>query len=247
MTSHEGVNDERLGALLADGRQLLDRVDAEELDPRTVNDAYQLWYTRALDAVERLLPRRLEEFEGYYRASGRAEARARVISDVLANPPSPAERGAGLSEIFDPATPRRTFLHLFAYQLAILASADAPPAPRFDAARAEEAGKAELGVARRLLDAGHRRSAGVLAGALLRQQLSRLAAANGLPNIGTLSGVQLVDALGARGVIDADRWRALRPLAESAERCFAAGARRPTHKDVKRLLGGLTDVFTQLR
>ena len=57
-----------LGVLLASGRELSTYVQSENLDPRDVNERYQVWYTQTLRLVERVLPERRREFEGYYRS-----------------------------------------------------------------------------------------------------------------------------------------------------------------------------------
>ena len=57
----------QLHILLASGRALLERVEAEELDPRTVVVAYEQWYTPTVAAVGVLVPERRAEFESYYR------------------------------------------------------------------------------------------------------------------------------------------------------------------------------------
>ena len=236
-------DDDRLQNLLESGRRLLERITAEELDPRSVNLAYQEWYSAALELMGQLLPDRLEEFASLYRSSAGSAPGALSIADILSTPTASSERGPGLSEIFDPAVPRRSFLHLFDYQLAILASArslqpTAPLQPREMALLL-----AELGAARRLLKAGHRRLAGMLAGLVLRHYLESEADRQELGVDGKVSLIELVASLGSNSLFDAPHWRTLNRLAGLADRCGQATGRAPTRAQVGRLIGGTEDVL----
>jgi hypothetical protein len=233
---------EQVRALVAEGRRVLDRVAEEQLDPYAINAAYQEWYTRALDLVQRRLPHRLEEFASYYRAPPGTETRTSTIADFLANPLVPAERRAGLSEIFDPAKPRQTFLHLFDYQLAILGSA-CSRLNRLDQSSATLL-RGELRKAQRLLRAGHRRSAGILAGSVFRQCLQIVAE----PTVAPLptTATDLCDALGASGALDGRHWRTARRLARVADRCEQAGKSIPKRQQLRSLIKGVEEILKSL-
>jgi hypothetical protein len=237
------LDDNHLQSLIEGGRRLLERITAEEIDPRSVNLAYQEWYSAALELMGQLLPGRLEEFASLYRSAGGSATGAFSIAAILSAPTASSERGPGLSEIFDPAVPRRSFLHLFDYQLAILASARSlqPTAPLQPREVALLLGA--LAAAHRLLKAGHRRVAGVLAGLVLRHYLESEADRCALGVITKMSLVELVGGLGSSGLLEAPRWRMLNRLAWLGDRCGQANRRAPTRAQVRRLIGGTEEAL----
>src|SRR5665647_3145343 len=72
-----------LGVLLASGRELNTYLQSEALDPRHVNERYQVWYTQSLRMVAGVLPERRREFEGYYRADQDGRHESATISAIL--------------------------------------------------------------------------------------------------------------------------------------------------------------------
>ena len=215
--------------LLADGRALLECVEADELDPRSVMAAYQCWYTPTLGMVELLMPERRPEFESYYRCTGGP------------NSPTPclAERKAGLAEIFDPATPRLIFLHLLGLQLAILGSAQTVlPIGLGRLESIVEAGllDAELTAALELLACGRRRAAAVLAGVVVERHLAALARRQGL-TVSQRSGIaKLAKALRKAGLLDGPHYREASRLAKLADRSRRGKGPAPSRKQVGRMI-----------
>jgi hypothetical protein len=81
----------------ASGRALLERVQREELDPRSVIAAYQQWYSPTLAAMGVLLLERRAGFEACYRRPEGGGFYTPCIAGILASPPLAGERKAGLA------------------------------------------------------------------------------------------------------------------------------------------------------
>ena len=229
----------QLHVLLADGRALLECVEADELDPRSVMAAYQCWYTPTLGMVELLMPERRPEFESYYRCTGGLNSPTPCIADILAAPSLAGERKAGLAEIFDPATPRLIFLHLLGLQLAILGSAQTVlPIGLGRLESIVEAGllDAELTAALELLACGRRRAAAVLAGVVVERHLAALARRQGL-TVSQRSGIaKLAKALRKAGLLDGPHYREASRLAKLADRSRRGKGPAPSRKQVGRMI-----------
>ena len=229
----------QLHVLLAGGRALLERVEAEELDPRGVMRAYQQWYTPTLAVVEVLMPERRSEFESYYRRTDEVGSPTPCIADILAAPSLNGERKAGLAEIFDPATPRLIFIHLLGLQLAILDSARTVlpiGLGRLESIVAAGLLDAELAAARELLACGRRRAAAVLAGVVVEHHLATLAHRQGL-TVTRRSGIgKPAKALRKAGLLDGPRYRETRRLARLADRSRKGKGPAPSRKQVSRMI-----------
>jgi len=230
-----------LGVLLAYGRELSTSVQSEDLDPRDVNERYQVWYTQTLRLVERVLPERRREFEGYYRSDQESRDRSATISAILGSLSSPratGEKRGALAGLFDPGLEQGTFLRLLGMQLAILASAVPTLLPE------ERRPDRELQAARLLLSKGHRRAAGAVAGLVLESHLSKVAQRNGLalPESGSSSLRRLNRSLRKAGVCGSARSRRIERLAELSDACFRR-KRKVSAKLVAELLSGVEETL----
>ena len=229
----------QLHLLIAGGRALLERVEGQELDPRSVMAAYQQWYTPTLALVGVLMPERRAEFEAYYRQPDTGLSSTPCIADILASPPLAGERKARLAEIFDPAAPRLIFLHLFGLQLAILGSVETlipMGLGRLEGLALAEVLDAELAAARELLAGGRRRAATALTGAVVGHHLAALARRQGLAVAARVGTARLARALwrGRRARQGALPRRAR--TGRAAARCLTPKGSAPSRKQVRRLI-----------
>ncbi len=238
-----GLLRDEVGKLMAMGRELSQRIVAENLDPRVVNDSYQGWYTQALRAVRQVVPERRREFAAYYRSRRGGEGRPTTISDILSGPssaPTPAEQGGGLALLFDPGM-TQTFLHLLGIQLAILASALPLLEPQGGFL------DTDLAAARALLRRGQRRAAGTLAHLALERHLLAVARHHNVTVKKKTPGVgKLNRALMKAGVYPRPRWRRIEHLAEVGDLCMRDNKRRPARKAVRQLIAGVDETLTQV-
>ena len=230
-----------LGVLLAYGRELRTYVQSEDLDPRDVNERYQVWYTQTLRLVERVLPERRREFEGYYRSDQESRDQSATISAILGSlsgPRATGEKREALAGLFDSGLEQGTFLHLLGMQLAILASAVPTLLPE------ERRPDRELQAARRLLSKGHRRAAGAVAGLILENHLRKVAQRHGLavPERDSSSLPRLNRALRKAGVCGRARARQIERLAELGDSCVRR-KRKISRKRVSELLSGVEETL----
>ena len=230
-----------LGVLLASGRELGACVKSEDLDPRDVNERYQVWYSQTLRLVEGVLPERRREFEGYYRsdqASLDQPATIAAILGSLSGSRASGEKREALAGLFDRGLERGTFLRLFGMQLAILASAVPVLLPK------ERRPDRDLQAARALASKGHRRAAGVVASLVLERHLSKVAQRHDLdlPKSGSSSLTRLKRSLRKAGVCGAARSRRIARLAKLSNACVR-GKRRISAKLVSELLSGVEETL----
>jgi len=230
-----------LGVLLAFGRELSISVQAENLDPRDVDERYQVWYTQTLRLVERVLPERRREFEGYYRSDRDGRDQSASISAILGSLSGSrvtGEKRQALAGLFDPKLEQGTFLHLLGMQLAILASALPTLLP--EGRRPDR----ELQAARALLSKGHRRAAAAVAGLVLESHLSKVAQRHDL----TLSERDSSDlrrlnrSLRKAGVYGSARSRQIERLAELRDSCVRS-KKKSSAKLVSKLLSGVEETL----
>ena len=230
-----------LGVLLASGRELGAFVKSEDLDPRDVNERYQVWYSQTLRLVECVLWERRREFESYYRSDQESRDQPATISAILGSlsgTRASGEKREALAGLFDPGLERGTFLRLLGMQLAILASA--VPLLLAEERRPDR----ELQAARRLLSKGHRRAAGVVAGFVLERHLSTVAQRHdlALPKSGPSSLRRLHRSLRKAGVCSAPRSRQIERLVKLSDSCVRA-KRRISVKVVSELLSGVEETL----
>ena len=233
-----------LGVLLASGRELNSCVQSEDLDPRDVNERYQVWYSQTLRLVERVLPERRHEFEGYYRSDGASRDQPATIAAILGSlsgSRASGEKREALAGLFDPGLERGTFLRLLGMQLAILASAVPTLLPE------ERRPDRELQAARRLLSQGHRRAAGVVASLVLERHLSKVAQRHDLvlPKSGSSSLRRLERSLRKAGVCGAARSRQIERLVKLSDSCVR-GKRKVSVRLVSELLSGVEETLRRM-
>lgn len=230
-----------LGVLVASGRELSAHLQSEALDPRHVNERYQVWYTQSLRMVAGVLPERRREFEGYYRADQDGRRESATIAAILGSPSGPratGEKREALAGLFDPGLEQATFLHLLGMQLAILASAVPTLLPQ------ERRPDRELQAARSLLSKGHRRAAGAVAGAVLERHLSSVAQRHdlSLSERDSASLARLDRSLREAGVYGAARSRQIERLAELRDSCLGS-KRKVSPQLVAKLLSGVEETL----
>ena len=230
-----------LGVLLASGRELSTYVQSENLDPRDVNERYQVWYTQALRLVEHVLSERRREFEGYYRSDQDSRDQSATISAILGSlsrPRSTGEKREALAGLFDPGLEQATFLHLLGMQLAILASASPP------LLREERRPDRGLQAARLLLSQGHRRAAGAVAGVVMESHLRKVAQRHdlALSESDSSSLPRLNRSLRKAGVYGSARSRQIERLAELSDSCIRK-EKKIYAKLVSELLSGVEDTL----
>jgi len=230
-----------LRVLLASGRELSAHVQSEDLDPRDVNERYQVWYTQTLRLVGRVLSERRPEFESYYRSDQESRGQSVTISAILGSPSRPratGEKREALAGLFDPGLGQATFLHLLGMQLAILASAS--PSLRPEERRPER----ELQVARLLLAKGRRRAAGAVAGVVLESHLRKVAQRHdlALSESDSSSLARLNRSLRKAGVCNSARSRQIARLAKLCDSCVRS-KKKVSAKLVSELLSGVEETL----
>ena len=230
-----------LGVLLASGRELSTYVRSENLDPRDVNERYQVWYTQTLRLVGRVLSERRREFEGYYRSAQDGRDQSATISAILgslSHTRATGEKREAFAGLFDPGLEQSTFLHLLGMQLAIVASASPPLLPE------ERRPARALQAARSLLAKGHRRAAGAVAGVVLESHLRKVAQRHdlALPENDSSSLPRLNRSLRKAGVYDSAVSRQIECLAELVDSCIGSG-KRISPKLVSELLAGVEETL----
>ena len=230
-----------LGVLLASGRELSTYVRSENLDPRNVNERYQLWYTQTLRLVERVLSERRREFEGYYRSDQDSPDQPATISAILGSlscPRATGEKREALAGLFDSGLEQATFLHLLGMQLAILASAAPSPLPE------ERRSDRELQVARSLLAKGHRRAAAAVAGVVLEGHLLKVAQRRdlALSDRDSSSLPRLARSLRKAGVCGSARSRKIARLAKLSD-ALVRSKHKVSPKPVSKLLAGVEETL----
>jgi len=204
---------------------------------------YQNWYTRALPVVRQLIPERLAEFQEQYKLDKRKEIDflTYTISDYLIG--LKVTRGIYKEEVVKPLA---AFTAKFQHQITILQSAQT----RIDSILADIKGvlkadlfDTELSKARELLNKGHFRAAGTIAGVVLESHLSSvcdnhlLKPARKNPSISDYN-----DTLKNEGVYDTPSWRFVQRLGDIRNLCAHAKEREPTKEEVDELILGVEKV-----
>ncbi len=212
---------------------------------------YQAWYTRALAVVRQLLPDRLDEFAGLYRADRKSakdmSALSYGINDFLLGVRA-QERDYPAAELEDAFDHEAAVGFKLEQQIAILASAETRlkdilanlrgvvQADLFDS---------ELDAATELLRTGHLRAAGAVAGVVLERHLSNVAHDHNVkvhkkdPSISDWN-----EALKAADVVDIPVWRKVQRLSDLRNVCCHDKKRDPTADEVRELIGE-TDKVTK--
>ena len=220
--------------------------EGADKSPPTIT-TYQSWYTRALPIVRQLLPERYQEFQDQYKLDKRKQIDflTYTISDYLIG--LKVTRGYLQEEVVNPLT---VFVTKFQHQIAILLSTR----DRFDSILKDIRGVLEaelfdnqLETAVELLQKGHLRAAGALAGVSLESHLARMCSNRNLilkkkePTISDFN-----DALKNEKVLDVANWRFVQRLGDIRNLCVHSKDREPTRNEVDELIKGVQKVIKTL-
>ena len=206
---------------------------------------YQSWYTKALPVVKQLIPERYQEFQEQYRLEKRKDKEidflTYTISDYLLG--LRVTRGYLKEEVVNPLS---AFASKFQHQLTILGSAQ----DKMDSILADIQGVLqselfdnELDAATELLQKGHLRAAGALAGVTLESHLSRISVNHNVkvskknPTISDYN-----DELKKNSVYDLPNWRFIQRLGDIRNLCVHSKDRDPTRDEVDELIKGVQKV-----
>lgn len=212
-------------------------------------DHYQVWYTQALPVVRLLLPDRFEEFEEYYWKKDRTQLTysTYTIRDFCLGTPVPTAP-ASMKPTFSADTVARA---KFRMQLAILEAAESRLNSQLHDLQGviqAELFDSQLDAADELLQAGHYRAAGAVAGVVLEKHLRQLCRAHNVavkkknPTIGDLN-----EALKAAKVYPTKVWRFISYLADvrnSSVHVREDG--EPKAEEVKELIDGTRRIIKQV-
>lgn len=198
---------------------------------------FQLWYTKALKAVEALAPDRLQEFRHYYEIDPRRKTLGYgtyVIQDFM--------KGVAPSKFSNPDfDARKQATTCFMNQITILAALNG----RVDSVLSDIEGELyaelqdnEIVIARQLAKVSHR-AAGALLGVVIEGHLQKVALNRGV-KIGKKSPTiaDLNEPLKAAGVIDTPTWRKISYLADIRNICSHKKDADPTKEQVEELVQG---------
>jgi hypothetical protein len=202
--------------------------------------AYQSWYTRALPVVRQLLPERYQEFQEQYKLDKRKQidSLTYTISDYLIG--FRVTRDYFNEEVVNHLN---IFVAKFNCQIDILRSA----LKRIDSILADIKGVLEarlfdneLDTATELLQKGHLRAAGALAGVTLESHLSTICSNHNItlkkkePTISDFN-----EALKENGTLDIANWRLVQRLGDIRNLCVHKKDREPTREEVDELITGV--------
>ena len=202
--------------------------------------AYQSWYTRALPVVRQILPERYQEFQEQYKLDKRKQIdfSTYTISDYLLG--LRVTRGYLKEEVVNPLS---AFIMKFQHQIVILQSA----LGRIDSILVDIKGVLEarlfdnqLETATELMQKGHLRASGALAGVTLESHLSTICSNHDLtlkkkePTISDFN-----EALKSNDVLDVANWRFVQRLGDIRNLCVHAKDREPTSEEVDELITGV--------
>lgn len=207
--------------------------------------AYQSWYTRALPLVRIVLPDRYAEFVEQYKLDKRKDITflTYTVSDYLI--------GLRITRAGEDVVNARAAVAAKAqHQLAILRTC----ADRLGSRLSDIQGIVqaqlfddELDAAQELLNKGHLRAAGALAGVTLERHLAAVAASHNIvltkkdPTIADLN-----DVLKRDGIIDLPTWRGIQRYADLRNLAVHNKAREPDMAEIDELLRGVRKTVKSL-
>lgn len=208
---------------------------------------YQQWYSEAYDLVRQLLPSRLGDFEGYYKAKANRKEITYAnysIEDALQG--LQITRGWDKEKVVgaDAAIPR------LQQQLKIVESIKRRfDSTLFDIKNLVQADLLddELESAKELLKSGYLRAAGVVTGVVLEAHLANVIAQRNIKIIKknpTLADYN--DALKDSEVIDTAEWRRIQHLADLRNKCGHKRTQDPSKEEVEDLMSGANRVIKNI-
>lgn len=252
MPDHRKQLAAEVAALVKEGRELVnsqikdERAEGKAANRRKFGRKYQSWYSRALPAVEQLLPERYVEFRELYRFDKepkRLTVVSYVISDYIHGTVQMDGIGGNRKEAFDSVG---VALGKAAFQVDILASAEA----RLKALITDIEGTLEasllddeLETATELLGAKHLRSAGVLAGVVLERHLATVIANHEISYRKKRQIGNLNNALKEANVYDVAQWRQIQRFGDIRNLCGHDGEREPSAEEVEELIRGTEKII----
>lgn len=212
------------------------------LEQISIQETYQVWYSKTLPVVRQILPDRYQEFMDQYRLEKRTNKDIDIltytISDYLVG--IRITRGYMKEEVVNPYT---AFSSKFAQQLAILGSC----LERIDSVLSDIQGTLqaelfddELSAAQELMKKGHLRAAGALAGVTIERHFSTVAGNRAIkirkktPTIADFN-----DAFKDGGVYDVPTWRFVQRLGDIRNLAVHFKSREPTKDEVEEMIGGV--------
>ena len=219
---------------------LIGNIDSSAMD-RFISE-YTVWYSEALPVIRAFLPDRLAELESLYASSASVDPSMYSIQDYLTRARSliTPSNSTWFKQASEAASAK------FLTQISMLDSVRS----RLDSILADIKGvlqadlfDSELDAARDLLQNGHLRASGVVAGVVLEGHIRKVCLGHGLqigknPTISTLN-----DLLKDNGIIDLPQWRRIQHLGDLRNLCGHKRDREPTDEDVGELLDGVDKVI----
>ena len=195
---------------------------------------YQTWYTKSRALVEKCIPERLEEFDGLYKSEHQKELPSNMTYSVY-----DFVLGRSYGYGFDADSCHSLAGRKFKPQIDILGSARASiDSLLFNLTGVLQADlfDNELGAAGHLLENGHVRAAGAVAGVILEGHLKQLCKNHSIViNKKTPTLNDFNQALFDNKVYDQVRWRGIQKLGDIRNSCDHAGD-EPSTDNVKLLL-----------
>ena len=243
-----------IDGLVSEGKEMLKTIlDNKPGDVLPVARKYHGWYTRALAVVKNLVPDRLDEFRRQYERDPKRKTFDGVtfaIEDYLhgAQAPTSMDDTYKMQPSFD--------VNLSAFiklnnQVEIVSSCMSRITDILANIRGvlqADLFDSELDAARHLMENGHLRAAGAVAGVVLEGHLAEVCDSHGVvirkkgPHISDFN-----DALKAATVFDVAQWRWMQRLADIRNLCDHKKQRAPTPDEVAELLDGVGKAIKTLR
>lgn len=194
---------------------------------------YQKFYTKAQRVVATLAPERLEDFVSQYRRS-RGDLKSLVDYTIYDGLMEIGHR----NKIYGPHSAVRKIRN----QLDILISVrDSLGSVLFEIHQTlrMDLFDSELAASKHLLDRGHIRASGAVAGVVLEEHLKSVAQRNGFKTRKKAATIaDYNEFLKAQAIVDIVTWRRIQGLADIRNLCDHAKDRAPTHEDADDLILG---------
>jgi hypothetical protein len=210
---------------------------------------YESWYTRALSALQQLVPERVDEFRQAYRRTQRKQIdfETYAIDDYLHGMAAVEHVTAfGAEALFDA---QQAFESKFIAQIGIVGAAVALAPSKLRDIRSilqAEILDTDVWTAGELLKSGHIRSAGVICGVAIESHLKSVAARKSVvvPKKATLR--DLNQLMKDSEVYDVPMWRFVQRLADIRNLCGHKADREPTREEVDDLVRGTDKVLKEV-
>ena len=209
---------------------------------------YQVWYSEALELIRQVLPRRLDDFCGYYNPSKtrkKLTVESYRVSDYLQG--LSVTRTGGLSDgvVVGPTAA----ISPFKQQVAIVKAAKKRFASSlFDIKQIVQADlfDSELDAARELVKRGYVRAGGAIAGVVLERHLAQVCENHSVTVKKKRTVANLNDALKNAEVLDVPQWRLVQRLGDIRNLCDHSKDLEPTTDQVTDLVDGVAKIVKTL-